>query len=454
MILTSFYCEHCHFKNTEIQSASEIQQKGTKYVFTLDHLDDMERQVVKSDTAIFRIEDLDLEIPPGLGRLTDLEGVLGEVLKDLEYGQKRRKKEEPELFEKIDSVVQYLIKMMHGCQYPFTITLDDPAGNSWIEPSTKDVGKKYIRADYPRTPEQNATLGLGEIQNHGEAHILESKLETVDDSAGMEGVDIKSGLIYSMPCECPGCSKMVMLKMQMVDVPYFKQVIISATSCDACGYRTNDVKTGGEIPDKGQRIWLQIRGPQDLSRDILKSETCLLEVPECKVQVVPGTMAGRFTTVEGLLTQIRDDLRGSIFDIDDTDGAAGDSMPDDKKTAWNEFFDKLDKAIRGEFMYTIMLEDPLANSYAQSFNAPEPDPQIVIEEYERTADEEEELGLNDIKTQMEANGEYVKETADAGPSKNIEEKVETAMPEGEVQDTEEVIEEKEQVIQKNRDVPS
>jgi zinc finger protein len=34
----------------------------------------------------------------------------------------------------------------------------------------------------------------------------------------------------------------------------------------------------------------------------------------------------------------------------------------------------------------------------QSFTAPEPDPQIEVEEYDRTEEEMEDLGLNDIKT--------------------------------------------------------
>lgn len=56
----SFYCEHCHFKNNEIQPAGEIQEQGAKYIFKLDQMDDLERKVVKSDTAILRIEELRL----------------------------------------------------------------------------------------------------------------------------------------------------------------------------------------------------------------------------------------------------------------------------------------------------------------------------------------------------------------------------------------------------------
>ena len=69
------------------------------------------------------------------------------------------------------------------------------------------------------------------------------------------------------------------------------------------------------------------------------------------------------------------------------------------KSRWNAFFDRLDLAISGSMQFSIILQDPLASSYVQSFTAPEPDPQIQMEEYERTDEEEEDLGLKDIKTE-------------------------------------------------------
>ena len=417
----SFYCEHCHFKNTEVQSAGEIQEQGAKYILKMDHIADMERQIVKSDTAVFRVEDLDLEIPPGRGKLTNLEGVLSEILSDLEHGQKRRKREEPELYEKIDAIVQSLLKMMNGGRFPYSISLDDPAGNSWIEPSPKDTALKYTRTEYPRSREQNAALGLGgeETEETEQLESHETKAERLGitgpvasievEGGTMHGVDILNGHMYALPCICPGCAKYAMMNIQMVNVPYFKQVIVSAVVCIHCGYRTNDVKTGGEIPNQGQRILLHVRDPADLRRDILKSETCCLKIPACRVEVVPGTMGGRFTTVEGLLTQVRDDLRGSIFDVDDVNSTGGDSMPEERKKGWEDFFAGLDKAIRGEMQYTIHLEDPLSNSYVQSLTAPDPDPQIEVEDYERTEEEEEELGLADMRTKLNADGEYVRE---------------------------------------------
>ncbi len=69
------------------------------------------------------------------------------------------------------------------------------------------------------------------------------------------------------------------------------------------------------------------------------------------------------------------------------------------KEKWTSFFGQLDAAIDGGVKFTIVLQDPLASSYVQSFTAPEPDPQLKMVDYERTDAEEEDLGLKDMKTE-------------------------------------------------------
>jgi zinc finger protein len=170
-----------------------------------------------------------------------------------------------------------------------------------------------------------------------------------------------------------------------------------STVCDDCGYRSNDVKTGGEIPELGEKITLKVEDSTDLARDILKSETCGLECPELKLQVNPGTLGGRFTTVEGLLTQVRGDLHSQIFEANGP-GQGGDSLATDEKSQWDAFFEGLDAAIRGDKPFTIILTDPFASSYVQPLvDPPAPDPKIQRENYTRTDEEEEELGLKDMK---------------------------------------------------------
>ncbi|KAL8712974.1 MAG: hypothetical protein Q9220_002834 [cf. Caloplaca sp. 1 TL-2023] len=447
--IMSFSCDHCGYSNTDVQSAGQIQERGARFTLKATGPDDLERQIVKSDIAICRIEDLDITTPCK-GQLTNIEGILCDVLRDLEAGQRTRKKEDPELYKKMDAIIQPLLKMSLNQNFPFTVTLDDPSGNSWIEPSAKDKDHKYQKVEYPRTPEQNEALGLGSgdttqpqfteyrdptpssailspsTSSEGPpvAHIIpqittSSADPTSDDPdpdpSALEDVDILAGQSYSLPTPCPGCTKPAHLNLQLVDIPYFKQVVVSAVVCTICNYRSSDVKTGGEVPLKGKRIWLDVTEVRDLSRDILKSESCCLRIEEIGVEVSPGSMAGRFTTVEGLLSQIRDDMRSTVFDIDDDEEEpatfkGGDSMAPGKKIAWDTFFGKLDRAIKGELKYTVLMEDPLAGSYVQSFHAPDPDPKIREEEYVRSAEEDEELGISDMRTQAGEGREYEKET--------------------------------------------
>lgn len=46
--------------------------------------------------------------------------------------------------------------------------------------------------------------------------------------------------------------------------------------------------------------------------------------------------------------------------------------------------------------FTLIIDDPVSNSYLQNLYAPDPDPNMTIEEYDRTFDQNEELGLNDM----------------------------------------------------------
>jgi zinc finger protein len=144
--------------------------------------------------------------------------------------------------------------------------------------------------------------------------------------------------------------------------------------------------------------------------DILKSETCGLRIPEIDLELTPGTLGGRFTTVEGLLSQVQDELSERAPFV------KGDSATEDAKSGLELFLEKLDKVIKMEITpVTLVLDDPLANSvcflnsnlpkshsqmfqtqYLQNLYAPDPDPNMTIEEYERTWDQNEAYGLNDI----------------------------------------------------------
>jgi len=64
------------------------------------------------------------------------------------------------------------------------------------------------------------------------------------------------------------------------------------------------------------------------------------------------------------------------------------------------FLSGLDKIIRGEEMNVeIILDDPAGNSYVQNLYAPDPDPELEVVLYERTKEQNDELGISDMKTE-------------------------------------------------------
>lgn len=66
-----------------------------------------------------------------------------------------------------------------------------------------------------------------------------------------------------------------------------------ALHCEGCGHRSNEVKSGGGVADRGRRITLQVKEQYDLARDVLKSETCELNIPELDLVVGGGLIGGK-----------------------------------------------------------------------------------------------------------------------------------------------------------------
>jgi zinc finger protein len=75
-----------------------------------------------------------------------------------------------------------------------------------------------------------------------------------------------------------------------------------------------------------------------------------------------------------------------------------------EKDRFATFLGRMKDAIDGKLPFTLILDDPLSASYIQNLYAPDPDPNMTIEEYERSYEQEEELGIADMRVQQ-ANGQ-------------------------------------------------
>jgi zinc finger protein len=87
----AFDCPHCGHRSNELQQANAIAVGGAIYTCQVSNKADLNRQLVKTDTATVKIPEIDFEIPAQRGHLTTIEGLLSTVIDDLESDQPVRK---------------------------------------------------------------------------------------------------------------------------------------------------------------------------------------------------------------------------------------------------------------------------------------------------------------------------------------------------------------------------
>ncbi|CAG0895833.1 unnamed protein product [Cyprideis torosa] len=398
VLVMSFHCEHCGMRNNELQAAGRVEDFGIAFNLEVKTSEDLNRTVVKSDHAKIQIPKLDFEIPSRSqkGEVTTVEGVLRRASEGLLQEQNMRREIDPENAKKIDDFLERLQELLNVNE-SFHFILEDISGSSYISNPLAPQNDPQLKVRrFNRTSDQDHVLGV-----YSRFEVTGEQGDQLIPEGGVEKEEV-----MEFPTNCPSCNSPCRTRMKVVDIPYFKEVVIMCTVCDSCNTRTNEVKSGGPIEKKGKKHTLILQPDptticQDMSRDVLKSATCEVSIPELDMSVGSGALGGRFTTVEGLLEAMKNQL---------IESGAGDSAPDEARTRLKEFGAKLDSVISGDFgtAVTLILDDPAGNSYVQDLYAPEKDPRLTIEDYERTFEQNEELGLNDMKTenyQEETTGE-------------------------------------------------
>ena len=324
--------------------------------------------------------------------------------------------------------------------------IDDPAGNSFLENPHAPARDPNIKlTTFNRSREQDEALGLRhetsqyrDAKDTNYAALLYKKHDEnfVKPNVGagaMPSGDTEVGVkrdplgslekdVYRFPATCPSCACQGESLTALTDIPHFKEVMIMAFTCDLCGYKNSEIKAGGAVPRMGTTVSLTVNGHQDLTRDVLKSDSAMVSIPELDLELQHGTLGGVYTTVEGLLKKINDSLiennpfytgdssrlhhfTGSVSITGDNEGegSAQPNDPRDTKTRYAEFLRKLNAICEGtEFPFTLVIRDPLGNSFISSplgsFLPPEMDTALVSEDFTRSWQEDEDFGLNDMDT--------------------------------------------------------
>jgi len=439
IVVMSFSCPHCGYKNTSIEDAEELAPQGIHFVLSVKTSKDMDRRIIKSNYASLSIPCCGLEIPAMTqkGKLSTIEGFISTAKENfsasLEDGYYSEMGDE--FISKIKETIQKLTDTLNGDKFPFELILDDPSGNSFIENPYAPQTDPNIKVSYfDRTKEMAEQMGFSlenqkmeqeQNEKKEENKNIEKKDEKIEkkekkneqvklsyydkkkdftvykssDKYSKMIVDFTEGIddqnsdinnkVIQFPANCYCCNAPGYLRDCVCSIPYFKEIIISCFKCDVCGYKTTSVRGGGGISEKGTRFTLSVENEDDLNRDVFKSETSKISIPEVGFESSEGSLGSMFTTVEGVIDKLCTQLLDTPF-------TTGDSSINNL----NDFVMKLRDLQQLKKKFTFILDDPLSNSFifpvGENKNE---DKRLKKEEYERTYEQNEDLGINDMKVE-------------------------------------------------------
>lgn len=407
IVVMSFSCDHCGFANNDIQSATSLAPNGVHFELKARVPADLARYLVKSEHATLAIVELGFEIPASSDKATytNLEGILTRAYEDLELNQPHRQETDPQKAAAVGTVIDGLKAIIAGERFPFTVVLDDPSGNSHITHdlttyATIEHDPDLTYRKYKRTHEQLVSMGYaadteelpveGLAQMSVDEHITAHNVDFGQSLDNQESSDGPAGAPVDFKIECFACGQMGTQSMCVTQIPNFKETVVMGFRCDYCGASTTEVKGGGGISPKGMSVILHVTNPADLNRSIIKSDSAVLKIPEIGLELAAGTLGGIISTVEGLLDRVQGEIMAHA------PSAFGDSLSSAEAQNYQTFIRRLfDFKTTVSEPYTIELEDPLANSFIAKIS--EEDTQVEFVEFERTEEQNDDLGLTDMR---------------------------------------------------------
>ncbi|KAL3802849.1 hypothetical protein HJC23_007626 [Cyclotella cryptica] len=232
--------------------------------------------------------------------------------------------------------------------------------------------------------------------------------------------------VLRFPTDCPSCHAHTQTDMCIMNIPHFKEVILMSMLCEHCGFKSSEIKSGGSVSATGTKITLLVKKEEDLSRAVILSDSAGVFLPELDLELNEGGLEGMYTTVEGLLLKIHDRLsNNSPFTSGDTSieerlTTTPDSIPSYQiGKCFADVLTRLSRMAEGKMLpFKLVISDPLSNSSigplpelaVKPSNESERDSSskcgensadlgLRIEDFERTNEQNERLGLNSICTE-------------------------------------------------------
>ncbi|CRH00775.1 zinc finger protein, putative [Plasmodium relictum] len=502
VLIHSFECEFCNYKNNVIQDLNAIKDKGIRIIFKITKEEYLDRQLIKSEYGILKIPEIDFEIPKETqkGSINTIEGFIQTALNNLTVyleniknmydeannvneesihgGEKEKKdiknKERDEkiaeneekscdkvnkneisngneacqqitvetYIKMIESTIDNLSKYVISKEFPFTVVIDDPSGLSSLEHYDEDIKNNIITIEhYERNKEQLHELGFyeedfgkknednkesysndNEIKLNKEKNIKKENFDFIKKYINMDNKntsmnyktmsdDDEEKLIESFTSNCPCCNYLGSNNFCEIVIPGFKKCLILSYVCANCNFKTSEIKSSGEINPKGKKIILTVKNKSDLDRFVIKSETASIHIPVVDLTSDYGTLGGSLTTVEGLIMKIIESLEdkfkfllgdSNIYNHNNENENTINTINNDDSTSKKikDLIANLYKLCKSEelFPFDLIIDDIASNSYISSDQI-DRDENLKEEEYERTFEQNDMLGLTSMNTE-------------------------------------------------------
>ena len=147
---------------------------------------------------------------------------------------------------------------------------------------------------------------------------------------------------------CPSCNKAnLRIRSMLYSIPFFNELAMFSMECPSCNFSHNDVFSAEQR--KPTRFTLYVNEPALLRSRVVRSGSGTFRLPEFGIDVEPGPAAESFiTNVEGVLQRTMSVVETAI----------GFAEKPEEKSRGAEILAVMNRAIEGEYPFTLVIEDP------------------------------------------------------------------------------------------------
>ncbi|MCO5572513.1 hypothetical protein L7F22_026268 [Adiantum nelumboides] len=98
---------------------------------------------------------------------------------------------------------------------------------------------------------------------------------------------------------CMRCAENGTTRLLLTRIPHFREIVLMAFECPHCNERNNEVQFVGQLQSQGccHTLTVPKGDAKVLSRQVVKSDSATIKIPEVEFEVPPEAQRGILSTV-------------------------------------------------------------------------------------------------------------------------------------------------------------